>query len=276
MTLLQFAHVSDTHLIMPGQQRDYSDIDPEWSEYARQILALPYSALEAAERLVEEINRLPAQLDFVLHTGDVAGQLSASEDYHYIGKVLSAIRYPICYVPGNHDVGEAFQRVLLGRSGAYDHVFEQKGVQIVCLDSNGTQPPHSGWLDEAQLEWLESICAAQDERPLVVVLHHHPFPMGVRWMDEVGLLNGEAMHQILLKARQRLRGVFFGHVHYAMDLLHEGILYSSAASAWCQFAAWPGSASPALDMQAQPGFSLVSIGQDSTVVRRHHYRMSYE
>lgn len=269
--LLQFAHISDTHLIMPGQQRDYSDIDPEWAEYARQILALPYTALEATERLVAEINALPVHLDFVLHTGDLAGQLTAPEDYAYIGSVLFGIRCPVYYVPGNHDVGAAFQRVLLGREGVYDHAFELNGVQIACVDSNGTHPAHSGWLDEAQLAWLEQICTAPDDRPLIVALHHHPIPLGVSWMDEVGLLNGEAVHQVLCKARHRLRGVFYGHVHQGIDLLRDDVLYSSAASAWCQFAAWPGVNRAALDTTAQPGFSLVTITREATIVRRHSY-----
>ncbi len=272
-TILQFAHVTDTHLIMPGQQRDYSDIPPDLDEYARQILALPYTANEAAETLVRRINALPIQLDFVLHTGDVAGQLRAPEEYNYIRDTLSQIRYPIHYVPGNHDVGEAFQTVLRGQSGAYDHSFTLNGVQVVCLDSNGGLLPHSGLLADEQLAWLESICSAEDDRPLIVAMHHPPFTIDVPWLDELRIANGEAMHAILLKAKTRLRGVFCGHIHNGIEFYRDGVLYSAAPSAWCQFTGWPGHDRSTLDPETRPGFNVVTLRADSTTIRRHHYNI---
>jgi hypothetical protein len=98
-------------------------------------------------------------------------------------------------------------------------------------------------------------------------------PLAVPWMDEVGLLNGADLHQLLCKLRGRLRGVFYGHVHQGFDRLQDGILYSSAASAWCQFAAWPGAAQPRLDTRAQPGFSIVTLSKEHTTIRRQHYRI---
>jgi Icc protein len=269
--LLQFAHVTDTHLVLPGQQRDYSDVPPELEEYARQILALPYSASQAAEALVREINALPVRLDFVLHTGDLAGQLHSPDDYAYIRQVFDQIRYPVCYVPGNHDAGEPFQRVLLRRDPPYDQVFDRNGVQIACLDSTGTTPPHSGWLDDEQLAWLDRLCSADDDRPLIVALHHPPFEIGVPWLDELRLLNGDEVRRILQRAKSRLRGVFCGHVHHAIDVHIDGILYSIAPSAWCQFTGWPGHSRATLDEGARPGFSLVTITTGHTMIRRYHY-----
>ena len=34
-----------------------------------------------------------------------------------------------------------------------------------------------------------------------------------RGLDPIVLRNGEALHKILLKAKDRLRGVFYGHIH---------------------------------------------------------------
>lgn len=273
--LLQFVHISDTHLLKPGQALDFGDIGPEWAEYARQVLALRHDAGAVVTTLVREINSLPARLDFVLHTGDVAGQPQSPDDYDIMARWLGQINYPLFYLPGNHDDADGVRRLLNGAATpeTLDYTFECNGVQIVCLDSNHSAVPHGGGLDDRQLTWLESICAAQDDRPLVVSLHHHPIPLGVPWLDALALSNGDDLHRILLLARARLRGVFFGHIHYGIDVLRDGILYSSAPGAWYQFSGWPGWATPALDDRASPGFSVVTITRDRTFVRRHFYRV---
>lgn len=276
--LLNFVHISDTHLLKPDTTHDFSDIEPgsTWSLYAQQIMALPYDTRTAAQALVREINALPVKVDFVLHTGDVFNDPASPDDYRDAAEIFSAVKYPIYYLPGNHDDTAGLQRVLQGRDPAasFDYQFEVNGVQFICLDSNdrtGVYPPHSGWLDDNQLTWLEAICAADDGRPLVVALHHHPFAIDVAPLDELRLYNGDALHQILLTARHRLRGVFFGHVHHPFDVVQDGIFYSSAASAWYQFAGWPEYGIASVIEGANPGFSLVTITRERTFVRRHTY-----
>jgi 3',5'-cyclic-AMP phosphodiesterase len=147
-------------------------------------------------------------------------------------------------------------------------------VQIIALDSSRAGHAHAGWLDEAQLDWLNTICTADDPRPLVVATHHHPIPIDVPWLDQLGLGNGQVMHEILLQARHRLRGVFFGHVHHSLDIYKDGILYSSVASAAYQFMAWPGQAQAALDMVADPGLNLVTVTAEQTFIRHHRFRLT--
>lgn len=271
--LLQFVQLSDTHLLMPGVQPYFGDIDEELDLYARQILALPYHPAQAAEAAIREINALPLQIDFVLHTGDIGNDLKKPEEYVFMRDLFARLKYPIYYLPGNHDDVGLVQSVLQGRgaSDSFEYEFERNGVQIACLDSNGTHPPHSGWLDDRQLAWLEAICMAEDDRPLVVALHHHPIPIDVPWLDNLALLNSDAMHHILLKAKHRLRGVFYGHIHHSIDVLRDGILYSAARSAYSQFVGWPGMEVASLEEGAQSGFNVVTIQADTTYVRRHRY-----
>lgn len=270
--LLHFVHISDTHLLLPGQQLDYSDIPPVLETYAQQVLSLPYDSQAVAEALIREISALPVQPDFVLHTGDVAAQLRSPDDYGYMIDVLNRIPYPVYYLPGNHDDPDALRRFSRGDDAPPYYSFEVNGVQIACLDT-ASHPavPHGGGLDDAQLAWLEALCTAPDPRPLVVALHHHPVAIGVPWLDTLILDNGDALHRILLKAGSRLRGVFNGHIHYAIDVMRDGILYSSAASAWCQFTGWPDHDRATLDMHVNPGFSLVTLTTEATFVRRHRY-----
>lgn len=270
--LLHFVHITDTHLLLPEQKLDYHDIPPDLETYARQILALPYDSQAVADALIREINALPIRPDFVLHTGDVAAQLLSGDDYGYMLDMLSHIAYPVYYLPGNHDDPDALRRFTRGEAAPPYYEFAVNGVQIACLDS-ASHPvvPHGGRLDDEQLGWLEALCSAPDDRPLVVALHHHPIPIGVPWLDMLALHNGSELHRILRKAGTRLRGVFTGHIHHGVDVVRDGILYSSAASAWCQFTGWPGHRFATLDTDVNPGFSLVTLTAEATFVRRHRY-----
>jgi Icc protein len=275
-TLLNFVHLSDTHILMPGVKPYFGDITEELDQYARQILALPYHPVQAAEAAIREINALPFHIDFVLHTGDIGNDLKRPEEYVFMRDLFAKIRCPVYYLPGNHDDLGLVQSVLQGRdaSETFEYEFEQNGVQIACLDSNGTNPPHSGWLDDSQLAWLETICMAEDDRPLVVALHHHPIPIDVPWLDELALLNGDAMHQILLKAKHRLRGVLYGHIHHAVDVVRDGILYAAAPSAYTQFIGWPGFEVASLEESGGCGFNVVTLKADTIYVRRHRYMVN--
>ncbi len=269
-TLLHFVHITDTHLIAPGQTKDFSDIPPELALYAQQVLGLPYHTVTAAEILIQQINALPVPVDFVLHTGDVAGK--AHMDYGFMRDLFGQINCPVIYVPGNHDHGEGL--ALLNQSETLDvREYEMNGVQIVCLDSSRYGKDHGGWLSDAQLAHMEALCTANDPRPLLVAVHHHPFAVDVAWLDNLRLGNGGALHEILRRAQARLRGVFYGHIHHSVDILKDGILYSSVASAAYQFIGWPGQAQASLDLAADPGFNLVTVTRDQTLVRHHRYRI---
>ncbi len=259
--LLRFVHISDTHL-NPDQR------------YTQDVA--PHSAWRGAEVLVETLNALPFTPDFVLHTGDVAYDPHPAA-YEAAHRLLSQIRYPVLYIGGNHDDPAAVQRIMMTR-GDQPLYYEQEinGVQLVLLDSNaplppGYQPP-SGHVDDAQLAWLNALCRADDPRPLVVAVHHNVLPSGIPWLDTyMALINGEAVHQALLQARHRLRGVFHGHVHMNLETLRDGILYSSVLSSWYQIHAWPGQTETVVDTGAEAGFNVVTVTAQQTLIRRHRY-----
>ncbi len=255
--LLTFIHISDTHL-----HRDPA--------YTGQFV--DFSAYAGVEALIEHINALPFPIDFVLHTGDIMTDPESAEEYHIAANLLNKIRYPIHYIPGNHDRSEAIQQVLLGRpfdqiKPNLDYEFSVNGVQLVCLDSNHPEG-HSGRLEAAQLRWLDELCSADDDRPLVVAIHHHVLPLSALWLDGIVLENGLEMHRILLKARHRLRGVFFGHIHENTVTTRDGISYYSTLSAWFQTRTWYNQIDPANDpMLREPGFSVVTLTPQDTFVR---------
>ncbi|MBT3756787.1 MAG: metallophosphoesterase [Candidatus Cloacimonetes bacterium] len=61
--------------------------------------------LEITQRLVEQINGLPMEIQFVIHTGDIT-QDGLSDTISVLSaiKALNKLDAPIYYVPGNHDI----------------------------------------------------------------------------------------------------------------------------------------------------------------------------
>jgi len=258
--LLNFVHISDTH-IHPSEDyiKDYAD----------------YTPLVGARALVKALKGLPHPPDVVLHTGDVAYDPDP-EAYQTVKAVLSEIQTPILYLGGNHDDQDALQRIVMERDEPQKPLHfdvEINGVQIVGVDSNGPAEMPAGSVIPEQLDWLDSICsAAADDRPLVIATHHNPIQVAIPWLDDyMAMANSDDFHRVVVKAKARLRGVFFGHIHQNVHVQRDGVLYSAAASSWCQLDAYPGMTETRSDRGAKPGFSYVSVFADQVYIRRYWF-----
>lgn len=259
---LRFVHITDTHI----------NADPVFRPpYAPAGCTAP---LRATRALIAALRALPFTPDFVLHTGDVASDPDPAH-YAVAAEMLAQAPAPVYVLPGNHDDPTSIRRLIpagvrFAATGGLDYEFECQGVQIVCVDSTGAAQDHAARLSAQQVAWLEHICRAATDRPLVVALHHPVLPVGVPWMDvRMRMINGEDLHAILRMAQPRLRGVFFGHIHQTADVLRDGILYSSAQSSWYQLHAYPHMERDTPDEIARPGFSVVTISAGQTFIRRH-------
>jgi len=249
---LTFIHLSDTHL------------------YANPHPSLPPAPnpVKNAEAVIKHINAQSFPIDFVLHTGDVGDDLTDIEQYRQCQTVLQGLKSPLYAIPGNHDQRDWLREVFYPQSPTPYYQFERQGVQIVCLDTSVPKQPH-GDIDAAQLAWLDEICAAPHEKPLVVALHHHLFPIGSPLMDDMTVKNGEAVHQILLKARARLKCVLFGHLHERLTLIRDGVTYTTAPSTWFQLKTWHGQTGTfVMDKEALPGYNVVTLTPDGLVTLR--------
>ncbi len=260
---MRFIHVTDTHVAA----------DPAFVSHGR-------SPLERLQALVDTINSLSFPVDFVLHTGDLAEDRSEAA-YVNARRVLARLRLPIHYVAGNHDDADALQRVMLGREPAgprFDFTFQSGDVVVSAWDSRGPRDP-AGTLTDGQLAALRALCTPEGP-PLVIAIHHPPLPLDCRWLDNgwtrssgpgatMLLDRGPELLDAIAPARGRIRGVFFGHVHRAFQVMHRGILFSSAPSGFVQFLTWPDLERPAGSPTEPAGFSVVTITGEQTTVRHH-------
>jgi hypothetical protein len=187
---------------------------------------------------------------------------------------------PIYYVNGNHDRAADIRRYLpMGPKDdagsdpdRLSYTFEMKGYRFLVLDARGPDEidPH-GLLPDSQLA-LAAAEAGPDGPPLTIFIHFPSLPLNSPWMDQNMLIqNGRQLHQSLLPARDRLRGVFHGHVHQAMQTIRDGIHYVSVASVFAQFAACPTDLTTRHDPQHDPGYNFVHLLAGQTIIHQHTF-----
>jgi Icc protein len=261
-TPLYFVQISDTHI---GPTADFS----RHGHYS----------LPCAQRVVEVINTLPKRPDFVIHTGDIVTDPNPLS-YQLAAETFAELDVPIYYVNGNHDRAADIRHYLpMGPVVTTGHdpsrlsyIFELKGWRFLVLDARGPDEiDPQGFLQASDLALLAAEAGA-DGLPLTTFVHFPVWPLNSPWFDANMLIqNGSLLHQALLPIRDRLRGVFHGHVHQHMQTVRDGIIYTSAASVFAQFAAWPGISDPQYDLAHEPGYNFVHLLADQTIVHQHTF-----
>lgn len=260
-TPVYFVQISDTHIGPTAAYELYG-----------------YRPLPHAQRLVEIINNLPQTPDFVIHTGDVVTD-PTPEAYYLAAETFSQLNVPIYYATGNHDLSRDIRQYLsMGPKeeltkdpDLLSYAFTVKEERFLVVDSRAPDELNpQGIISKAQLEILEEEML-DHVTPLTVFVHHPTWPLNSEWMDKnMLLLNGAKFHQLLKIGRDRLRGVFHGHIHQHMQIVRSGIVYTAVASAFAQFAAWPQD-QEAREVPDPPGFNFVHLLPDHIVVHQHTF-----
>lgn len=259
---LYFVHISDSHI---GPTPGYSNHG--------------HCPLPCAQRLVDIINDLPITPDFVIHSGDVVADPDPVS-YTLAAETMARLNIPIYYVRGNHDaVEDIIQYLPMGAKkdvtadqGSLSYTFDLKGYRFLVLDARGPEDiDPRGQLSAGQMNIIRSQ-ATPEGPPLIIFIHYPAHPLDSIWMDtNMLIINGDAFHQALLPAKERLRGVFSGHVHQSMQTFRDGILYVAVGSSFSQFASWPGDVDVKHEYLSPPAFNFVRLLPEQTIVNQHTF-----
>ena len=217
----------------------------------------PAHNLRVAVQCINSLNPAP---DLCIHTGDSVSEES-EKAYLRFKEELGSLKIPTYFAIGNHDNRTSFRKfVLTDRrpdDAPYYYDFELHGWHFVVLDSS--DPGNvSGRIDSAQLLWFEQALQRHHSQPTFVFLHHHPFPLGISWLDDIMLQDPGSFVEILQRAPW-VRRVFFGHVHHECHLSLDNLHFTSVPALSFQFGetAWAEKISP-----LPPGFRLVHVQGD--------------
>jgi Icc protein len=269
--MIRFVHISDTHVV--------GTADGELWGYRPSLML---------EVLVGHIKALPFTPDFVLHTGDVT-QDASDEAYQTVFSALNKLSLPLFLLPGNHDnpaaLSQAWTGNLLG-TDRLDYTRDFDGIRLLAYDTRAEIRPGerlpsgvAGMMTEQQLAHLRQQCA--DSARLIIAIHHQPVKLDSNWLDDGFDDDGKWENMVLgcaeefldsiTPARDRICGVFFGHVHRAFQVVRDGILFSSAPSALLQFQSFPGHTRPVRAGDELPGFNIVTVTDEQTIVRQYTF-----
>jgi len=205
----------------------------------------------------------------LLLTGDLVHD-ERVEGYRFLRERIARLGLPCYCLPGNHDRidllagfldADAVSAFRLIRLGAWD---------LVLLDS--TIPgEEGGHLPPILMAELDRHARANPRRHLLIFAHHHPAPVGSRWIDTMAIDNGADLLAVAA-AHENIRAVVCGHVHQAFEAIGAGISWISTPSTCLQFL--PGSEEFALD-DLTPGYRWLELYADgrleTAVVRTAAY-----
>jgi 3',5'-cyclic AMP phosphodiesterase CpdA len=188
------------------------------------------------DKVMAQVNA--AKVDLVLITGDLT-QNGKPEEIRDFKKQIEGFKARVCYVPGNHDVGNkrmggaikpdsvTGERVAAVEEGLGPSFFarNEAGLRIVGINS----PLLGSGLSREKEMWmfLEKELTKPSRKPVVVFSH---YPLFVKNSDEAGgdywNIEPEPRRHLLDLLRQGgVKTVLSGHLHRDMINRYDGILF---------------------------------------------------
>ena len=172
-----------------------------------------------------------AQAAAILVTGDLVNDDPAG--YAAVRELLGACGKPVWCLPGNHDDLGAMRRELAAPPFHVGGAHDLGNWRVVMLDSCVPGEVH-GRLGGTELARLDAALAGAGERHVLIALHHHPIPMGSRWIDSVALQNPEEFFSVTDRY-PGVRVMVWGHVHQLHDSRRKGVRMLAVPSTCAQF-----------------------------------------
>ncbi|MEX2258958.1 MAG: metallophosphoesterase [Woeseia sp.] len=211
------------------------------------------------QSVLEHIQEAGWPADFVAMTGDVIQDDSAGA-YANFRELLATLGLPVHCVPGNHDVRALMRDALSEPPFYYCATWEQRDWLVVGIDSC-VDNSAGGSISADEWERLKATVEASDAAHVLVCLHHPPLPLDSRWLDQVGLEDGDSFLR-QLASLGTVRGCLFGHAHQECDRVVDGLHIIGTPSTCRQFK--PQSDEFALD-DRPPAYRRVLLRDDGSI-----------
>ena len=218
------------------------------------------------DRVLELVRAEQTHMDLILATGDLS-QDASLEAYTRLDDALSEFGVPTYWIEGNHDKPAPMLEALRDHKAEMGPCVIERGAwTIIMLDSTipGEVP---GDLYDDDIEFLDRSLRNAAGEHIMVCLHHHPIPMGCKWLDTQVVASADRFFEVIDR-HDRVRAVIWGHVHQEYSGERNGVKLYSVPSTCVQFK--PFSEDFAVD-KIPPGyrwFDLYPDGRIETTVSR--------
>ncbi len=253
---MKLIHITDTHLVCPGQKLYGLD---------------PMARLSAA---IVDINANHADAELAVITGDLThwGEVEA---YKAFLACIGKLRIPYVPMVGNHDRRAACLDVLQNAprdpNGFVQGWCDTRRGRLVFLDTLD-ETTHAGQMCEKRLGWLaEALAGTPDNLRLFLFMHHPPFAVGIHAMDNISLADSERFAKIVKPHAWRIRHLFFGHLHRPVSGSWMGIPFSTLRGTSHQVSFDLTPDGPHLATHEPPAYGIVLVGDETVVVHTHDF-----
>ncbi|MGH8547772.1 MAG: 3',5'-cyclic-AMP phosphodiesterase [Methylococcales bacterium] len=214
---------------------------------------------ETARQVVESAQSTHWPPDLIVLTGDLTQEPRAST-YRRLDRTLHGLGVPCVCLPGNHDDPRLMLEELKSENVYCSSQILTDAWQIICLDS--TEPgSESGHFSEKTGEILADHLDQYPEKFALILLHHHPVPVGCAWLDTM-VLDEQNKFFAILESRPQSRAVACGHIHQTLDITCGNLRVFGTPSTCFQFK--PASDHFMLDDQA-PGYRRLWLYPDGSI-----------
>lgn len=233
------------------------------------------NTLDTAARLaaaVDSVNRHHADADLCILAGDLA-DLGEADAYRRLRSIIAPLTVETHLMLGNHDDRRVFLEVfgpgLADENGHLQKIVDLKGHRVILLDSS--EPGLvGGVLCRARLEWLQARLDEAQDRPVIVVLHHHVLPLSMP-VDSIILQDGAALLDVL-RTHPDVRQVIAGHVHITTTGVWKGVPFTTLAGGHYNVSVnLPGHAAPQERLEGPGQFAVVLADADACVVHFENF-----
>lgn len=223
---------------------------------------LKMNTQESFDHVLKVIKKNETDIDVILATGDIAQDASVS-GYEKFIEMVTPLKAPFYWIPGNHDVASVMKEVAKGKPYC-DKLIKLNNWLIIMLDTSIVGQVH-GRLSVAELDFLDrSLRDANDDSSIdhcLICLHHNPVEADAKWMGDIGLHNHTEFFA-LLNSSFKVKALLYGHIHQELDFQHNGLRCLCTPSTCIQFK--PAVTNFELD-DISPGYRNLKLYEDGTI-----------
>ncbi|MFA5961053.1 MAG: metallophosphoesterase [Tatlockia sp.] len=172
--------------------------------------------------------------DFILLTGDLSQDETAGS-YQYLLDAFQPCSIPVFWIPGNHDDFELMNTVFNQSSLFNFPKFIDLKHWIFLFINTQLEGSINGYINSNDLLMIKNQLseAAEKNKNIVLVMHHHPTEVDTPLIDEYILNNREELWSIISDSRVKM--IISGHVHGDYSFNHRGVKIECAPATCFQF-----------------------------------------
>ena len=252
---MKLIHISDTHFMQAGSQ--FYGLDP-------------YARLAAC---IDDINNQHADADLCVITGDLA-HWGNFEAYRALRNNLRALKIPLRLLVGNPDQRIAVAQIF-PETPVDGHGFIQSSLQTsagVCIFLDTVEAgAHSGRYCTRRQAWLRQELQYYRNQPVYLFMHHPPFRIGLKSMDQRALQDREALAELLQNQHSAIRHLFFGHTPRPISGSWCGIPFTTLRATSHQVWLDVSRQDILLGQHEPPAYAVALLNTSQKVVQRHDY-----